>query len=74
MGEGRLVPGAPAACARPRCTRGAATSDEDYERLVRGEVRGLAERADLERRLVAALTSGCERVVAGYAPKAGILQ
>jgi hypothetical protein len=43
--------------------------DEDYERLVHGEVRGFAERADLERHLVGALTSGCERVVAGYAPK-----
>ena len=43
--------------------------DEDYERLIHGEVRGLAERADLERRLVGALTSGCARVVAGYAPR-----
>jgi hypothetical protein len=43
--------------------------DDDYERLVRGEVHGLAERIDLERRLVAALAVGCERVVAGYVLK-----
>jgi hypothetical protein len=40
--------------------------DDDYERLVRGETLGLAERADLERRLVAALTQSCERMVVGY--------
>ena len=44
--------------------------NEDYQRLVGGEFRGLAEQANLERRVVTALTKGCERVVAGYAPKA----
>jgi len=44
-------------------------ADSDYDRLIRGEIRGLAERADLERHLVAALTKGCERIVAGYALK-----
>jgi hypothetical protein len=39
-----------------------------YERLIHGELRGgLAERTDLERRLIAALGRGCGRVVAGYA-------
>lgn len=42
-------------------------ADEAYDHLVRGEIRGLAERTDLERRLVAALTEGCERTVVGYA-------
>ena len=43
------------------------TADEAYDHLVRGEIRGLAERTNLERRLVAALTNGCERTVVGYA-------
>ena len=41
--------------------------EENYERLIRGETLGLEERADVERRLIAALTGSCERVVAGYA-------
>lgn len=41
-----------------------------YERLIRGAVRGLVERIDLERRLVAALAQRCERMVVGYALKA----
>jgi len=42
--------------------------DEDYERLLRGQLRGgLAEYADTERRLVAALTRDCRRFVVGYA-------
>ena len=41
--------------------------DEHYERLIRGDTLGLEERADVERRLVAALTGGCQRVVVGYA-------
>ena len=45
------------------------TVDENYTRLIRGETIGLAERADLERRLVAALTHGCMRMVAGYTEK-----
>lgn len=45
------------------------TADEAYNHLVRGEIRGLAERTDLERRLVAALTNGCERTVVGYTLK-----
>ncbi len=43
--------------------------DRTYARLMRGEVRDLAERADLERRLVAALTGDCERLVVGYSVK-----
>jgi hypothetical protein len=43
--------------------------DDDYARLVHGETLGLAERADLERRLVATLTRGCARLVVGYTPK-----
>ena len=43
--------------------------DDDYARLIRGETIGLAERADLERRLVAALTHGCARMVVGYTVK-----
>lgn len=45
------------------------TADDAREHLIRGEARGLAERADLERDLIAALTRGCERVVAGYVPR-----
>lgn len=44
-------------------------ADEAYTQLVRGETVGLAERINLERRLVAALTEGCKRTVVGYAPK-----
>ena len=44
-------------------------ADGYYDRLMRGEIRGLAERTDLERRLVAALTNGCGRLVVGYALK-----
>jgi hypothetical protein len=40
--------------------------DDDYARLIRGETLGLAERAELERHLVAALTQSCERMVVGY--------
>ncbi|MEX1059764.1 MAG: hypothetical protein WED13_01965 [Methyloceanibacter sp.] len=43
--------------------------DETYEHLVRGEAIGSAERVNLERHLLAALTDGCERVVAGYVPR-----
>ena len=43
--------------------------DENYARLNRGETVGLAEHADLERRLVAELTLGCTRMVAGYTPR-----
>ena len=46
-----------------------AATDDAYARLVRGETLGLAERADLERRLVAALTHGCGRMVVGYTAK-----
>lgn len=42
-------------------------AEETYERLIRGELRaGLAERANLERSLVAALSRSCARVVVGY--------
>ena len=37
----------------------------DHARLMRGEVLDLAEHVNLERRLVAALTRGCERMVVG---------
>jgi hypothetical protein len=40
--------------------------DDALQRLTRGEHRGLEERIDLERTLVAALQGGCERVVLGY--------
>jgi hypothetical protein len=43
--------------------------DDAFERLLRGEALDLAERADLERRLVSALTGDCARVVAGYVPR-----
>ena len=43
--------------------------DEDHARLMRGEVVDLAERANRERRLVAAVTNGCERMVVGYTVK-----
>src|SRR5262245_56174836 len=43
--------------------------DDDYARLVHGETLGLAERADLERSLVATLTRGCSRLVVGYTSK-----
>jgi hypothetical protein len=43
---------------------------EAYDRIVHGELRGgLAERADLERRLVAGLTAGCTRLVVGYSAR-----
>jgi Predicted solute binding protein len=44
-------------------------TDDDYVRLVRGETLGLAERVDVERHLVAALTRGCARMVVGYTVK-----
>lgn len=47
-----------------------AAVDDDHGHLSRGETIGLAERVDLERRLVAALTDGCARLVVGYAPRA----
>jgi hypothetical protein len=43
--------------------------DEDYGRLVHGATVGLAQHADVERRLVAALVDGCARMVVGYAPR-----
>ena len=45
-------------------------AEENYERLILGETLGLEEHVDAERRLVAALTERCERVVAGYTLKA----
>jgi hypothetical protein len=43
------------------------TVDGLHARLTRGELRGgVAEAADLERRLIAALTQDCRRVVVGY--------
>jgi hypothetical protein len=44
--------------------------EEVHERLAHGELRGgLAERVDLERRLVGGLTAGCSRMVVGYTPR-----
>jgi hypothetical protein len=40
--------------------------DDAVRRLTRGEHRSLAERAELERALLAELQDGCERVVLGY--------
>jgi hypothetical protein len=56
-----LAPGLPPA------QRSAA--DEDHERLIRGDVRDLAQHSDLERQLIATLTGDCHRMVAGYAEK-----
>ena len=42
------------------------TADAVYLRLLRGDYLDLAERVGLERRLLAALGSNCERVVVGY--------
>ncbi len=41
----------------------------DFERLEAGDYGGAAERVNLERDLVGALTAGCRRVVAGYTVK-----
>lgn len=43
-----------------------ASIEETLRRLVRGEHRSLEERVNLERKLVALLQRGCERVVLGY--------
>ena len=43
------------------------TVEETYEHLIRGETIGLADRVNLERRLVEALTHDCRRIVVGYA-------
>ena len=40
--------------------------DAVYQRLMTGDHAGLAERANLQRQLIAALTAGCERPVVGY--------
>lgn len=42
------------------------TVDDVFEHLLRGVTLDLAQRADLERRLVSELTADCVRVVAGY--------
>jgi hypothetical protein len=44
-------------------------ADRDYQQLVRGQARSFAEHAELERRLVAALTIPCRRMVVGYTLK-----
>jgi hypothetical protein len=44
-------------------------ADGIFGRLVTGAYAGRAEKLDLERRLVALLTQGCERVVLGYGRK-----
>ena len=43
--------------------------EADLARLERGDVAGLVERINLERDLVAALTAGCRKIVAGYTVK-----
>ncbi|MFQ5915778.1 MAG: hypothetical protein ACE5JS_21605 [Nitrospinota bacterium] len=42
------------------------TTDAIYRRLVRGEYDDLNKRLNLERRLIANLTRGCDRMVVGY--------
>ncbi len=42
------------------------TAGSLYRRLLDGEYLNLAERTDLERRLIATLTRGCDRIVVGY--------
>ena len=42
------------------------TADEAYRRLLKGEHANLAGQANLERRLIAALTRDCRRLVVGY--------
>jgi hypothetical protein len=54
-----LAPAVSDAAARARI-------EEAARRLMRGEHRGLRERIERERELVALLQSGCERVVLGY--------
>jgi hypothetical protein len=54
-----LVPAVSDAAARARI-------EEAARRLMRGEYRGLIERIERERELVALLQSGCERIVLGY--------
>jgi hypothetical protein len=46
--------------------RAADETDESYGRLMRGEIRDLAEQVNLERHLVSSLSRNCERFVAGY--------
>ncbi len=46
-----------------------ATAEEIYGAVLRGDYGGLAEQANTERRLVAALTSNCRRLIVGYALK-----
>ncbi|HEY4635251.1 MAG TPA: hypothetical protein VIG92_01710, partial [Rhodospirillales bacterium] len=41
----------------------------NYRRLIRGDYADLAEQATLERRLIAALTRDCRRLVVGYATR-----
>jgi hypothetical protein len=43
--------------------------EADLARLERGDFAGLVERINLERDLVAALTAGCRKIVAGYTVK-----
>ncbi len=52
----------------PAVTDGAARGriEAAVRRLMHGEYRGIEERVDLERSLVALLQGGCERVVLGY--------
>ena len=45
------------------------TADGDYEQLIRGATRSLAEHANLERSLVSVLANRCERMVVGYVPR-----
>jgi hypothetical protein len=44
-------------------------AEEIYGAVLRGDYADLTEQANLERRLVAALTNGCQRLVVGYALK-----
>ena len=66
MGQGRLVPGLSRAAAghRHRCRRSAPTGSTIASS--HDEFKDAAERINLERDLVAALTGGCERAIIGY--------
>ena len=53
-------------CGRPSAPMPAKRADRLYDRLTHDEFQDAAERINLERDLVAALTGGCERAIIGY--------
>ncbi len=48
---------------------GAQSAEATVQRLMKGQYRGLEEKLNLERQLVALLTHGCDAVVVGYTTK-----